>query len=91
MINDDHTAACGVRKESCASNLCIDHLRPDQLRRRAADARADALALAGRLSAASVAMLLNDAAQCELRASLLDMEGTQSAFQKVGDAPHHAA
>lgn len=72
MITQEHTAVIGGGKQTAASNLYITHLTPAQLRCRAADSRADALTLAGKLSAASVAMLLTDAAQCELRAATLE-------------------
>lgn len=78
MTPKEHTAVIGRCKETCAGNIYIDHLRPDQLRRRAADARADAVALADRLSDATVAMLLSDAARCELRASQLELKEAQS-------------
>lgn len=78
MIPKEHTAVIGGCKETCDTNIYIDHLRPDQLRRRAADARADAAALADRLSDATVAMLLSDAVRCELRASQLELNEAQS-------------
>lgn len=91
MITNEHTAPVGGCKGAATSGaLYIDHLTPDQLRRRAADDRADALALAGRLSAGSVAMLLSDAARCELRAAVLEMEETPR-FEKIGDAACRAA
>jgi len=69
----------------------IDHLTVAQLRRRAADDRADALALASRLSAGSVAMLLADAARCELQASVLEMGDAPPGFPNVGDGRRYAA
>lgn len=69
----------------------IDHLTVAQLRRRAADDRADALALANRLSAGSVAMLLSDAARCELRAATLDLEGMPHGLSNVDDGRRYAA
>ncbi|MBP2307492.1 hypothetical protein GBZ48_22055 [Azospirillum melinis] len=50
----------------------IDHLSVDQLRRRAAYDRADALAMVDQVSAGTVSMLLEDAERCEARATMLE-------------------
>ncbi|WP_376957758.1 hypothetical protein ABNQ39_11555 [Azospirillum sp. A26] len=93
MITKEHTAVIGGGKDCYAPQvgLYVDHLTPGQLRQRAANDRADALALAGKLSAASVAMLLNDAAQCEVRAALLEMDAADSRFWKGGDGARGTA
>nr|WP_295828349.1 hypothetical protein [uncultured Azospirillum sp.] len=72
MIASKHTAVYGGDKDACVSDFYIDHLRPDQLRQRAADERADALMLAGKLSAETVNMLLTSADRCEMRAAVLE-------------------
>jgi len=75
MINQEHIADTGGCKGALAPTDLpyILHLPPDQLRRRAAADREDALAMSGRYSAACVAMLLADAERCEARA--LEVEG----------------
>lgn len=64
MINHEHTAVvggCKGKRMPDAHLPFIDHLSVDQLRQRAADDRADALAMVGHVSAATVSMLLEAA------------------------------
>ncbi|WP_377810520.1 hypothetical protein ABNQ38_33085 [Azospirillum sp. A29] len=75
MINHEHTAVLGRCKGEHMPDAhlpFIDHLSVDQLRRRAAHDRADALEMVGHASANTVSMLLDDAERCETRATMLE-------------------
>ncbi|CAO3407831.1 hypothetical protein [Azospirillum largimobile] len=75
MINHEHTAVgggCKGKRMPDAHLPFIDHLSVDQLRQRAADDRADALAMVNRASAGCISMLLEDAERCEERATMLE-------------------
>lgn len=62
----------------------LDHLSVGQLRQRAANDRADALALVDRASAATVSMLLEDAERCESRAMMLEQRCGGSIIAGLG-------
>lgn len=88
MITEEHTAVLGGGKAKHASDvplLFIDHLSVDQLRQRAADDRADALAMASHTSAATVSMLLEDAERCEARATMLEQRCGDSIAAGLGE------
>jgi len=75
MINHEHTVVvggCKGKRMPDAHLPFIDHLSVDQLRQRAADDRADALAMVNRASAGCISMLLEDAERCEERATMLE-------------------
>lgn len=88
MINHEHTAVVGRCKGKSMPDAqlpYIDHLSVDQLRRRAADDRADALAMVDRASAATVSMLLEDAERCEARATMLEQRCGGSITAGLGE------
>lgn len=88
MINHEHIAVVGgcKGKRMPDSQLpYIDHFSVDQLRRRAADDRADALAMVGHASAATVSMLLEDAERCEMRATMLEQRCGDSIAAGLGE------
>ncbi|WP_042695632.1 hypothetical protein [Azospirillum sp. B506] len=94
MINHEHTVVVGARKGKRMPDAhlpFIDHLSVDQLRRRAADDRADALAMVDRASAATVAMLLEDAERCELRATMLEQRCGDGIAPGLGELTIEAA
>ncbi|MFS2013723.1 hypothetical protein ACCD06_28280 [Azospirillum sp. CT11-132] len=88
MINHEHTAVvgrCKGKRMPDAQLPYIDHLSVDQLRQRAADDRADALAMASHASAATVSMLLEDAERCEARATMLEQRCGDSIAAGLGE------
>lgn len=88
MINRQHTAVGGGCKGKSmpeAQLPYIDHLSIDQLRRRAADDRADALALIGGSSPGTLSMLVEDAERCEARATMLEQRCSDSIPGGPGD------
>ncbi|CAO3417859.1 hypothetical protein [Azospirillum endophyticum] len=88
MINHEHTAVvggCKGKRVPDAHLPFIDHLSVDQLRQRAADDRADALAMVGHASAATVSMLLEDAERCEGRATMLEQRCGDSIAAGLGE------
>lgn len=88
MINHEHTAVVGRCKGKSMPDAqlpYIDHLSVDQLRQRAADDRADALAMVNRASAATVSMLLEDAERCESRATMLEQRCSGSITAGLGE------
>lgn len=88
MINHEHTAVVGGCKGKCMPDAqlpYIDHLSVDQIRRRAADDRADALAMVDHVSAATVSMLLEDAERCEARATMLEQRCSGSITTGLGE------
>lgn len=88
MINHEHTAVVGGCKGERMPDAhlpFIDHLSVDQLRRRAADDRADALAMVDHASAATISMLLEDAERCESRATMLEQRCGDSIAAGLGE------
>ena len=87
MINHEHTAVLGVCKGERTPDAhlpFIDHLSVDQLRRRAAHDRADALEMVGHATADTVSMLLDDAERCEARATMLEQRCGDSIGASLG-------
>lgn len=94
MINHKHTAVvggCKGKRMPDAHLPYIDHLSVDQLRRRAADDRADALAMVDQASAGTVSMLLEDAERCEARATMLEQRCGDSIGAGLGELTIEAA
>lgn len=88
MINRAHTASNGGGKGRAMPDAhlpYIDHLTVDQLRKRAADDRADALAMASRASAGCISMLLEDAERCEIRATMLEQRCADTIAASLGE------
>lgn len=63
--------------------LYITHLTVDQLRKRAADDRKDAMAMINHASPECIAMLLEDAQHCEERAIMLEQTSASSGIPNL--------